>query len=28
MKAYEFDNLRDWLTEQGFVIVRASGPAP
>jgi hypothetical protein len=28
VKAQEFDDLRDWLTEQGFVIVRANGPAP
>jgi hypothetical protein len=28
VKANEFDDLRDWLAEQGFVIVRANGPAP
>jgi hypothetical protein len=27
VKANEFDDLRDWLAEQGFVIVRANGPA-
>ncbi len=25
-KEAEFDDLREWLTEQGFVIVRANGP--
>jgi len=24
----EFDDLREWLTQQGFVIVRANGPEP
>jgi hypothetical protein len=28
VKENEFDDLRDWLNEQGFLIVRASGPAP
>ena len=28
MKANEFENLREWLTEQGFVIVQANGPEP
>jgi hypothetical protein len=28
VKANEFDDLREWLTEQGFVIVRANGPEP
>jgi hypothetical protein len=28
IKEKEFDDLRDWLIEQGFVIVRANGPAP
>jgi hypothetical protein len=27
-KEVEFDHLREWLTEQGFVIVRAIGPEP
>lgn len=27
-KEAEFDDLREWLTEQGFVIVRADGPEP
>ena len=28
MKANEFESLRVWLTEQGFVIVRANGLEP
>lgn len=28
VKAAEFDALRDWLVEQGFVIVQAEGPVP
>jgi hypothetical protein len=28
IKAKEFDDLREWLTEQGFMIVRANGPEP
>jgi hypothetical protein len=27
-KANEFDELREWLIQQGFVIVRANGPEP
>src|ERR1700730_5235840 len=28
VKANEFDDLREWLTEQGFVMVRANRPKP
>jgi hypothetical protein len=28
VKEKEFDDLRDWMTEQGFAIVRANGPEP
>jgi len=28
IKANEFNDLRKWLTEQGFVIVQANGPDP
>src|SRR5258708_31267143 len=28
VKEKEFDDLRDWLTEQGFMIVRANGAEP
>ncbi|MGA7871279.1 MAG: hypothetical protein WCA22_10300 [Candidatus Binatus sp.] len=28
VKAGEFEDLRQWLIEQGFVIVRANGPEP
>jgi len=28
VKEKEFDDLREWMTEQGFVIVRANGPEP
>src|SRR5208282_6618029 len=28
VKTGEFEDLRQWLVEQGFVIVRANGPEP